>query len=160
MINMAFMPLYMWEMWDVTPVTNGRTVESNAVFSLSWIRNCEIAFPINMFYDCLSSNPIVSIEIIWLTNGKAIIQSINLSTSAPVSSLKVICILTSSSVMVASTANIVVLEVVSSDQIEAGPSPFPISSYPSPSPSPPAPSFGASPFPSSPPAPSKFAFLP
>ena len=27
MINMAFMPLYMWEMWDVTPVTNGRTHE-------------------------------------------------------------------------------------------------------------------------------------
>ena len=43
MINMAFMPLYMWEMWDVTPVTHerthGRTVESSAVFSLSWIRN-------------------------------------------------------------------------------------------------------------------------
>ena len=43
MINMAFMPLYMWEMWDVTPVTNARTdtrtVESSAVFSLSWIRN-------------------------------------------------------------------------------------------------------------------------
>ena len=27
MINMAFMPLYMWEMWDVTPVTDGRTNE-------------------------------------------------------------------------------------------------------------------------------------
>ena len=43
MINMAFMPLYMWEMWDVTPVTdehtNTRTVESRAVFSLNWIRN-------------------------------------------------------------------------------------------------------------------------
>ena len=43
MINMAFMPLYMWEMWDVTPVTHERTdtrtVESRAVFSLSWIRN-------------------------------------------------------------------------------------------------------------------------
>ena len=43
MFNMAFMPLYMWEMWDVTPVTPGRTdertVESRAVFSLSWIRN-------------------------------------------------------------------------------------------------------------------------
>ena len=25
MINMAFMPLYMWEMWDVTPVTHERT---------------------------------------------------------------------------------------------------------------------------------------
>ena len=40
MINMAFMPLYMREMWDVTPVTDarthGRTVESRAVFSLSW----------------------------------------------------------------------------------------------------------------------------
>ena len=32
MINMAFMPLYMWEMRDVTPVTYGRTVESSAVF--------------------------------------------------------------------------------------------------------------------------------
>ena len=42
MINMAFMPLYMWEMWDVTPVTDGHTNgqwESSAVFSLSWIRN-------------------------------------------------------------------------------------------------------------------------
>ena len=26
MIDMAFMPFYMWEMWDVTPVTDGRTV--------------------------------------------------------------------------------------------------------------------------------------
>ena len=25
MINMAFMPLYMWEMWDVSPVTHTRT---------------------------------------------------------------------------------------------------------------------------------------
>ena len=25
MFNMAFMPLYMWEMWDVTPVTDTRT---------------------------------------------------------------------------------------------------------------------------------------
>ena len=25
MINMAFMPLYMWEMWDVTPVTHRHT---------------------------------------------------------------------------------------------------------------------------------------
>ena len=39
MINMAFMPLYMWEMWDITPVTDTRTVESSAVFSLSRIRN-------------------------------------------------------------------------------------------------------------------------
>ena len=41
MINMAFMPLYMWEMWDVTPVTDGHTdgqLESRAVFSLNWIR--------------------------------------------------------------------------------------------------------------------------
>ena len=42
MINMAFMPLYMWEIWDVTPVTHGGhtdgQVESRAVFSLSWIR--------------------------------------------------------------------------------------------------------------------------
>ena len=27
MINMAFMPLYMWEMWDVTPVTHRHTDE-------------------------------------------------------------------------------------------------------------------------------------
>ena len=36
------MPLYMWEMWDVTPVTDEHTNgqwESSAVFSLSWIRN-------------------------------------------------------------------------------------------------------------------------
>ena len=39
MINMPFMPLYMWEMWDVAPVTHERTVESRAVFSLSWICN-------------------------------------------------------------------------------------------------------------------------
>ena len=38
MINMAFMPLHMWEMRDVTPVTDTRTVESNAVFCLSRIR--------------------------------------------------------------------------------------------------------------------------
>ena len=38
MISMAVMPLYMWQMWDVTPVTHERTVESRAVFSLSWIR--------------------------------------------------------------------------------------------------------------------------
>ena len=43
MINMAFMPLYMREMRDVTPrtdgQTDGRTVESSAVFCLSRIRN-------------------------------------------------------------------------------------------------------------------------
>ena len=48
MINMAFMPLYMWEMWDVTPVTHERTdtrtVESRAVFSLNWIRNTQQIF--------------------------------------------------------------------------------------------------------------------
>ena len=74
--------------------------------------NCEIAFLINMFYDCLHTQKPNCINckylIVWLTDGKAIMQSINMSTSAPVSSLKVICILTSSSVMVASTANIVV----------------------------------------------------
>ena len=45
MINMAFMPVYMWEMWDVTPVTyirtdgrtDGRKVENRAVFC--WTRN-------------------------------------------------------------------------------------------------------------------------
>ena len=40
MIYMAFMPLFMWEMWDVMPVTHTRTVESSAVFCLSRIRNC------------------------------------------------------------------------------------------------------------------------
>ena len=43
MINMAFMPLYMREMRNVTPrtdgQTDGRTVESSAVFCLSRIRN-------------------------------------------------------------------------------------------------------------------------
>ena len=45
-ISMAFMPFYVWEMWDVTPLThtwtNGRTVESRAVFCLSRIRNCNM----------------------------------------------------------------------------------------------------------------------
>ena len=51
MINMAFMPLYMWEMWDVTPVTGERTVESRAVFCLSRIRNilCR-SDPFNLSY--------------------------------------------------------------------------------------------------------------
>ena len=43
MINMALMPLYMWEMWDVTPVTDGRTdkqwkVEQYSVWAESAIR--------------------------------------------------------------------------------------------------------------------------
>ena len=44
MFNMAFMPLYMWEMWDVAcdERTDARKVESRAVFSLSWIRNMHI----------------------------------------------------------------------------------------------------------------------
>ena len=60
MINMAFMPLYIWEMWDVTPVTDGQW-ESRAVFSLSWIRNesnmtdrvwhfTAFAFPFHVFF--------------------------------------------------------------------------------------------------------------
>ena len=44
---------------------------------------------------------------------------INVSTSAPVSSLKAVCIVTSSSDMVTPTAVIVVTDVVSSDMIEA-----------------------------------------
>ena len=35
MINMAYMPLYMWEMWDVTPVTDGRTDEQWKVVQYS-----------------------------------------------------------------------------------------------------------------------------
>ena len=50
MINMAFMPLYMWEMWDVTPVTDGRTVESSAVFCLSRIRKSKIKHSSNPRY--------------------------------------------------------------------------------------------------------------
>ena len=42
MINMAFMPLYMWEMWYVTPVTDRRTVESRAVFCLGRIKKKEL----------------------------------------------------------------------------------------------------------------------
>ena len=53
MINMAVMPLYMWEMWDVTPVTHERTdtrtVESSAVFSLSWICNKSFFCPVEGF---------------------------------------------------------------------------------------------------------------
>ena len=41
MINMAFMPLYMWEMWDVTPVTDehtdSRKVEQYSVWTESAI---------------------------------------------------------------------------------------------------------------------------
>ena len=44
---------------------------------------------------------------------------INVSTSAPVSSLKAVCIVTSSSEMVTPTAVIVVTDIVSSDMIEA-----------------------------------------
>ena len=35
MINMAFMPLYMWEMWDVTPVTHEHTDEQWKVVQYS-----------------------------------------------------------------------------------------------------------------------------
>ena len=52
MINMAFMPLYMWEMRGVTPVTHGRTVESSAVFSLSWIRNNNV-----LWVTCINERP-------------------------------------------------------------------------------------------------------
>ena len=43
MINMAFMPLYMWEMWNVTSVTHGRTdkqwkVEQYSVWAESAIQ--------------------------------------------------------------------------------------------------------------------------
>ena len=44
MINMAFMPLYMWEMWDVTPVTDehtdSRKVEQYSVWTESAIGIC------------------------------------------------------------------------------------------------------------------------
>ena len=44
MINMAFMPLYMWEMWDVTPVTHGRTHERTVG------KYCSIQFDLNPQY--------------------------------------------------------------------------------------------------------------
>ena len=47
MINMAFMPLCMWEMCDVMPVTHGRTVESRTVFCLSRIRKNHLVFGLN-----------------------------------------------------------------------------------------------------------------
>ena len=36
MINMAFMPLYMWEMWDVTPVTDEHTDSRKVVQYSVW----------------------------------------------------------------------------------------------------------------------------
>ena len=43
MINMAFMPLYIWEMWDVTPVTHERTHEQWKVGQYSvWAESAKI----------------------------------------------------------------------------------------------------------------------
>ena len=51
MINMAFMPLYMWEMLDVTPVTNGRTHEQWKVEQYSV--GAESAIMLTLFYVAL-----------------------------------------------------------------------------------------------------------
>ena len=45
MINMAFMPLYMWEMWDVTPVTHTRTHEQWKVEQYSVWTESAILWP-------------------------------------------------------------------------------------------------------------------
>ena len=58
MINMAFMPLYMWEMWDVTPMTHGRTNEQWKVVQYSvWAESA-----INMSKTC---HQIAIIAHIW-----------------------------------------------------------------------------------------------
>ena len=45
MINMAFMPLYMWEMWDVTPVTDEHTDEQWKVEQYSvWAESAIIKY--------------------------------------------------------------------------------------------------------------------
>ena len=44
MINMAFMPLYMWEMRDVMPVTDGRT-DSGKKGSILFEQNPQKMFP-------------------------------------------------------------------------------------------------------------------
>ena len=51
MINMAFMPLYMWEMWDVTPVTDGRTHEQWKVVQYSVWAESAINSKISRRYD-------------------------------------------------------------------------------------------------------------
>ena len=51
MINMAFMPLYMWEMWDVTPVTNTRTHEQWKVVQYSVWAESAINSKISRRYD-------------------------------------------------------------------------------------------------------------
>ena len=61
MINMAFMPLYMWEMWDVTPVTDGHTdrgkVEQYSVWAESAMKypifNLKYTLLFNTFFFCL-----------------------------------------------------------------------------------------------------------
>ena len=41
MINMAFMPLYMWEMWDVTPVTDEHTDSRKVVQYSVWTESAK-----------------------------------------------------------------------------------------------------------------------
>ena len=46
MINMAFMLLYMWEMWDVTPVTHEHTDEQWKVGQYSvWAESAIFMYP-------------------------------------------------------------------------------------------------------------------
>ena len=63
-INMAFMPLYMWEMWDVTPVTHEHTDEQWKVVQYSvWAesaKDIKFAWP-----SCLASQCRWEIERRW-----------------------------------------------------------------------------------------------
>ena len=49
MFNMAFMPLYMWEMWDVTPVTDTRTDRQWKVVQYSVWAESAISFTCSLF---------------------------------------------------------------------------------------------------------------
>ena len=72
MIYMAFMPLFMWEMWDVTPVTHGRTVESSAVFCLSRIRNCFLIKMVVLYWSLCGEPWSVWMEVEMWSRGKVL----------------------------------------------------------------------------------------
>ena len=48
MINMAFMPLYMSEMWDVTPVTDGRTDSGKVEHYSVWTESAILELKVNV----------------------------------------------------------------------------------------------------------------
>ena len=51
MINMASMPLHMWEMWDATPVTDGRTDSRKVVQYSVWTESA-----IEIYSGCYNNN--------------------------------------------------------------------------------------------------------